>query len=132
MSNADWWSKQLGSNPAPVQSQRPVNNPMPPTQQPMTVYQAPQQQAPTPSKAQSVSQNLPCPECGGGNYMSPQPKTIAPRCYDCGYPVTQAGSRYGALTGAKVEGSAKGAIGNDVRSNFNPMPQGYNPDGSKQ
>ena len=130
MSNADWWSKQLGSKPAPVQPTRQINNPMPPSQQPMTPYVPPQQQAPTQSKAQSASQNQPCPECGGGNYMSPS-QTIALRCYDCGYPVQQSGSRYGALTGAKVEGAAKGAIGNTTGS-FNPMPQGYNPDGTKQ
>jgi hypothetical protein len=45
----------------------------------------------------------------------------APRCYDCGYPISQSGSRYGSLTGAKVEGSAKSAIGNDVQSNWNPQ-----------
>lgn len=131
MSNSDWWAKQLGNN-TPQVAPRVNNNPMPVSQQPMTVYQAPQQQTPPMSKAQSALQNLPCPECGGGNYMSPQPKTIALRCYDCGYPVTQAGSRYGALTGATIEGAAKGAIGNDVRNNFNPMPQGYNSDGSKR
>jgi hypothetical protein len=96
----------------------------------MTQYVAPQQQAPAASKAQSASQSQPCPECGGGNYMSPS-QTIAPRCYDCGYPVSQSGSRYGALTGAKVEGAAKGALGNTT-GGFNPMPAGYNPDGTKQ
>jgi hypothetical protein len=48
-------------------------------------------------------------------------QNAAPRCYDCGYPINQAGSRYGSLTGAKVEGSAKGAIGNDTQSNWNPQ-----------
>lgn len=129
MSSADWWAKQLGTQPQAPQP-RQVNNPMPPSQQPMTQYVAPQQQAPAASKAQSASQSQPCPECGGGNYMSPS-QTIAPRCYDCGYPVSQSGSRYGALTGAKVEGAAKGALGNTT-GGFNPMPAGYNPDGTKQ
>ena len=62
--------------------------------------------------------------------MSPQPN-IAARCIDCGYPVLQSGSRCGALTGAKVEGSAKGAIGNSTSSGFNPMPDGYNAQGQK-
>ena len=62
--------------------------------------------------------------------MTPQ-QNIAPRCYDCGYPVGQSGSRYGALTGARVEGNAKSALGNDVQSGWNPMPAGYNPDGTK-
>jgi hypothetical protein len=129
MSNADWWSKQLGTN-KPQPAPRVNSNPMPPSQQPMTPYTPPQPTEPTTTTAQSVSQTQRCPECGGNNYMSPS-QTIALRCYDCGYPISQSGSRYGALTGAKVEGAAKGAIGNTT-GGFNPMPQGYNPDGTKQ
>ena len=117
MSNADWWAKQLGTQPqAPVQ--RPVNNPMPPLQQPMAPMPQPAYVPPA-SKAQSASQTALCPECGGNNYMAVQ--NAAPRCYDCGYPISQSGSRYGALTGAKVEGSAKQASGNDIQSNWNPQ-----------
>lgn len=121
MSNADWWAKQLGAQPqapqqVPVAAPRSANNPMPPSQQPMTQFQQPQQPA---SRAQSASQTASCPECGGTNYMSVQ--NAAARCYDCGYPISQSGSRYGSLTGAKVEGSAKSAIGNDVQSNWNPQ-----------
>jgi hypothetical protein len=121
VSNADWWAKQLGAQPqapqqVPVTAPRPANNPMPPSQQPMTQFQQPQQQA---SRAQSALQTASCPECGGTNYMSVQ--KAAPRCYDCGYPISQSGSRYGSLTGAKVEGSAKSAIGNDTQSNWNPQ-----------
>lgn len=129
MSNSDWWAKQLGTN-TPQSAPRVDNNPMPPSQQPMTPYRAPQQQPPSVSKAQSAAQTQPCPECGGNNYMSPS-QTVALRCYDCGYPISQSGSRYGALTGAKIEGAAKGAIGNTT-GGFNPMPQGYNSDGTKQ
>ena len=121
MSNADWWAKQLGTQQpqpsVPITAPRQTNNPMPPSQQPMTQFQPPPQQ-PT-SKAQSASQTATCPECGGTNYMSVQ--KAAPRCYDCGYPISQSGSRYGSLTGAKVEGNAKSAIGNDVQSNWNPQ-----------
>lgn len=117
MSSADWWAKQLGNN-TPPPAQRVANNPMPPSQQPMTPYTPPQQQQPA-SKAQSASQVQSCPECGGNNYMSVQ--NAAPRCYDCGYPIQQSGSRYGALTGAKVEGNAKASIGNDTASNWNPQ-----------
>ena len=119
MSNADWWAKQLNTQPAAQPPARPINNPMPSSQQPMTPYQAPQQPAPPLSKAQSASQTQLCPECGGNNYMSVQ--NAAPRCYDCGYPISQSGSRYGSLTGAKVEGSAKAARGNDIASNWNPQ-----------
>lgn len=123
MSNADWWAKQLGAQPqapqqVPVTAPRPANNPMPPSQQPMTQFQPVQPQQPA-SRAQSALQTASCPECGGTNYMSVQ--KAAPRCYDCGYPISQSGSRYGSLTGAKVEGSAKSAIGNDVQSNWNPQ-----------
>ena len=118
MTNADWWAKQLGAQPQqPVQ--RPTNNPMPPSQLPMTPYTPPQPQQPA-SKAKSAAQTQSCPECGSNNYMSPS-ATVALRCYDCGYPINQSGSRYGSLTGAKVEGNAKGAIGNDVTSNWNPQ-----------
>jgi hypothetical protein len=120
MSNADWWAKQLGAQP---QQQAPIaplrNNPMPPSQQPMTQFQPVQPQQPPASKARSASQTATCPECNGTNYMTVN--NAAPRCYDCGYPISQSGSRYGSLTGAKVEGSAKGAIGNDVQSNWNPQ-----------
>lgn len=113
MSNADWWAKQLGAPAA-----RPVDIPMPPTQQPMTPYAPPQPQQPA-SKAQSAKQTATCPECGGTNYMSVNNAT--PRCYDCGYPISQSGSRYGSLTGAKVEGSVKSSLGNDGQSNWNPQ-----------
>lgn len=123
MSNADWWAKQLGAQPqqqAPIAPIAPLrNNPMPPSQQPMTQFQPVQPQQPPASKARSASQTATCPECNGTNYMTVN--NAAPRCYDCGYPITQSGSRYGSLTGAKVEGSTKGAIGNDIQSNWNPQ-----------
>ena len=116
MSNADWWAKQLGAQPAPAA--RPADMPMPPTQQPMTPYVPPQPQVQQ-SRAQSASQTQSCPDCGGNNYMAVQ--NAAPRCYDCGYPIQQSGSRYGSLTGANVEGPAKQSIGNDGASNWNPQ-----------
>ena len=128
MTNSDWWAKQLGAQPAPVQQPR-QDIPMPASQQPMTRY-APTPMQPDVTKAQSANQSIPCPECGGGNYMSPR-QDIAPRCVDCGYPIMQSGSRYGALTGAKVEGNAKGAIGNSTSSGFRLMPEGYNDQGQK-
>ena len=48
-------------------------------------------------------------------------QNAAPRCYDCGYPLQQSGSRYGALTGANVEGPTKQSTGNDVTNNWNPQ-----------
>jgi hypothetical protein len=118
MSNADWWSKKLG-NSQPVQQGRPDPTPaMPPSQQPMTPMPAFQQ--PQVSKAPSAAQTATCPDCGSRNYMAPSPQ-IAPRCYDCGYPIQQSGSRFGGLAGAHVEGAAKQATGNDSTNNWNPQ-----------
>lgn len=121
MSNADWWANKLAqNNPQPVQQSRPVNMPaMPPSQQPLPPMPSfqPQTQG---SKAQSASQTASCPECGSGNYMAPTPQ-IALRCYDCGYPISQSGSRYGSLTGASVEGTTTQAKGNDPTNNWNPQ-----------
>jgi hypothetical protein len=121
MNNADWWSKKL--NPQPNQIGRPDPTPMmPPSQQPMApmpTFQPNQQQVPT-IQIPSASQTSTCPDCGSGNYMSPS-REVALRCYDCGYPIQQSGSRYGSLTGAHVEGAAKQAVGNDITNNWNPI-----------
>lgn len=116
MSNADWWAKQLNIKPAPA----PADIPMPPSQQPMAKFPTPQPQPQqTATRAQSAAQTQTCPDCGSSNYMSVA--GAAPRCYDCGYPIQQAGSKYGSLTGAHVEGPTKAAQGNDVQSNWNPQ-----------
>lgn len=124
MSNADWWAQRLAQQPQQPQAPvgRPANNlPMPPSQQPMAAmpsFQA-QTQASSTERAQSAKQTATCPECGSGNYMAVA--NAAPRCYDCGYPISQSGSRYGTLTGAHVEGAAKASIGNNPTSNWNPQ-----------
>jgi len=118
MNNADWWAKKLGNNPQ-VQQGRPDPTPaMPPSQVPLAPM--PGFQPPTTTKAQYANSTASCPDCGSGNYMSPS-DTIAKRCYDCGYPVQQSGSRYGSLTGAHVDGAAKAALGNDATNNWNPQ-----------
>lgn len=122
MSNADWWASKLAGNApqAPVQQGRPTNMPaMPPSQQPMQSMPS-FQASPNPAeRAQSAKQTSSCPECGSVNYMAVS--NAAPRCYDCGYPISQSGSRYGSLTGAKVEGSVQASRGNDTTSNWNPQ-----------
>jgi hypothetical protein len=119
MNNASWWANKLSTNP-PVQQGRPANTvPMPPSQQPMAPMPTFQQQGP-PRQATSAMQNNYCPDCGSNNYMSPSPQ-IAFRCYDCGYPVQQSGSRFGGLAGAHVEGTAKASLGNDTSNNWNPQ-----------
>ena len=116
--SADWWAKKLqGQVPQPRQDSSP---PMPPSQQPMTPYVAQQPMSnPNVSKAQSASQTQVCPNCSSRNYMSVGGAKL--RCYDCGYPIEQSGSRHGSLTGATVEGNVKSARGNDVTNNFNPQ-----------
>lgn len=122
MSNADWWASKLAKqNPQQApQVGRPANMPpMPPSQVPMTPMPTFQQPSPT-SKAQSANIYDSCPDCGSGNFFSATPQT-AKRCYDCGYPVQQSGSRFGGLAGANVEGAAKQAAGNDATNNWNPQ-----------
>ena len=81
--------------------------------------QMPAFQRPATERAASARQTATCPDCGSGNYFSIQ--NAAPRCYDCGYPLEQSGSKYGSLTGAKVEGNTKSARGNDTANNWNPQ-----------
>jgi hypothetical protein len=81
---------------------------------PMPTFQQPQA-----TRAQSATSTATCPDCGSGNYFAIQ--NAAPRCYDCGYPIQQSGSRYGNLAGAHVEGAAKQATGNDATNNWNPQ-----------
>jgi len=119
MSTADWWAAKLAAtNPAPVEASRTTNMPsMPPSQQAMPLMPSFQ---PQPSeRAQSANQTANCPDCGSTNYMAVQ--NAAPRCFDCGYPLEQSGSRYGSLTGAKIEGNARASAGNDIVSNWNPQ-----------
>jgi hypothetical protein len=120
MNNADWWAKKLQQQQPQVAQRRPdPTPPMPPSQSPMDPmpsFQVPPNPA---ERAQSSKQTSTCPECGSVNYMAVA--NAAPRCYDCGYPISQSGSRYGSLTGAHVEGAAKGARGNDPASNWNPQ-----------
>lgn len=119
MNNANWWANKLAGNAPQVPQGRPADVlPMPPSQQPMAPMPTFQPQVQTP-KAQSASQVASCPNCGSGNYMAVQ--NAAARCFDCGYPTEQSGSRHGTLTGARVEGQVRQANGNDVQSNWNPQ-----------
>ena len=71
------------------------------------------------AQAQSAKQIQTCPDCGSTNYMSVA--NAAPRCYDCGYPLSQSGSKFGSLTGAKIEGNVRQSLGNDTQNNYNPQ-----------
>jgi ribosomal protein S27AE len=55
-----------------------------------------------------------CPECGSGNFFAqrrtengmPLRIEAAARCFDCGYPLIQAGSSHGGATAARADGTA--------------------------
>lgn len=132
MSDSGWWAKKLGGGqPAPQQhSTPPVPAAVPPGQRPMA--QVPQQYAPQGQVVQqpeqegvqpgSLSEGLQtktysatpqqakallrtggqCPDCGSGNYFTGTANGGGAHCYDCGYPIVQAGSGSGALGGSGI------------------------------
>ena len=123
---SNWWADKLGT-PAPQQPQQPQYQqpqyqqpPQPQYQGPGQVpYMPPQQQAPEPpTKAKNVQQTSRCPECGSGNYFLFEGAGSA-RCYDCGYPLVQAGSGLGSLLGARVVGEGT-AIQPHSQNNWQP------------
>lgn len=118
MNNADWWARKLQEQQPTPPPARTQSVPQAPSQVPMTPYQAPVPQQPA-SRAQSASQNTSCPDCGSENYFGFNGSK--PRCYECGYPMEQSGSKYGSLTGAQVVGDTRGARGNDATNNYNPQ-----------
>jgi hypothetical protein len=119
MNNASWWANKLQQQSNNPPTRRDAPNLTPPSQVPLAQMPSFQTNPNAAERAQSAKQTATCPECSSGNYMTVS--NAAPRCYDCGYPISQSGSRYGSLTGAHVEGSAKGARGNDPASNWNPQ-----------
>jgi ribosomal protein L37E len=118
MSNSDWWAKKLQAQQPPAPAARTQSEPQAASQQPMTPYQAPDQPK-TGRPVPSASKTETCPDCGSGNYHGFGGSK--PRCYECGYPMEQSGSKYGSLTGAQVVGDTKSSIGNDPTNNYNPQ-----------
>lgn len=119
MSSADWWAQKLNGTSNVGQQFRPdPTPPMPPSQTPMTPMPTIQQVQPPVGRAQSAAS---CPECGSQNFFGSSDRSITSRCFDCGYPVSQSGSRYGNLSTARVEGTAQASLGNDTSSNWNPQ-----------
>lgn len=104
MASNDWWSKKLGAPSTPRQATPPTgpasNVPYTfPKQQPnvQVGYDPNADQLVT--KAVSAKRTDVCPNCSSGNYFAPQ-GTQRMRCYDCGYPVVQAGSGAGMPSGS--------------------------------
>lgn len=121
MSSNNWWNKKLGAN-GPVPNVPPVSTPpstvyRPPVQQPNVQVNYDPQQDQLVSKAVSSRQDDRCPNCMSGNYFAPQ-GTQRMRCYDCGYPVIQAGSGAGMPSGSS--GPTVAAKQPAKGSGFNP------------
>lgn len=120
MPNNNWWADKLGQ---PVQRQStpqtsPNPNapyvPRPQTPNTQVAYDPDKDQLVT--KAQSARNAERCPGCSSGNYFAPL-GTQRKRCYDCGYPLVQAGSGVGT-TGS--DGPAIPAKQPSQGSGFNP------------
>ncbi len=115
MSNS-WWANKLGTQ-QPAPAQRPAQPYVP--QQP---YVPPQNMYPSQIGTPPVQPQMPvtqrCPNCASGNYGGSTPET-RPRCYDCGYPITQSGT---GMPGVRVpsNGATEAAKQLNTGNNFNP------------
>ena len=114
MSNS-WWANKLGSTPAPQapQQSRPPVAPQQPYVPAPNVFPS-QIGNPVPQQPQAAR----CPNCGSGNYGGSTPET-RPRCYDCGYPITQSGT---GMPGVRIpsNGTTVAAQQISTANNFNP------------
>lgn len=115
--SSNWWASKLGT-PAPAVA------PTPPYSPPQPVPFNPVPQQPMPGEAhqrlpQSATLASRCPGCNSGNYGKSSPEHQA-RCYDCGYPVVQAGSGMTGV-GNSVTGPTMPARQSTTANNFNPQ-----------
>jgi hypothetical protein len=109
--SSNWWAQKLNSGP----------NSTPPTTPPRPVVQMPEQPVQQQEERRmppSAVQDTRCPGCGGSNYGGTA--ETRPRCYDCGYPITQSGSGVRGVsqpTGGPVQPAKQVSTAN----NFNPQ-----------
>lgn len=123
MSNNDWWSRKMGAPAAPRQATPPTgpSQPVPyapPAQQPNVQVNYDPNSDQLMTKAQSAKKSDVCPNCYSGNYFAPM-GTQRMRCYDCGYPITQAGSGAG-MPGGSASGPSTPAKQVGQGGGFNP------------
>jgi hypothetical protein len=117
--SSNWWANKLGTTPAPQPQQvQPAYQPQVPLQQTQPQFQQPQQQYPP---SQQIQVSARCPGCGSGNYGGASPES-RPRCYDCGYPISQSGSGVG--TGIIGNG---GQASGPTQASKQVQPGGFNP-----
>jgi hypothetical protein len=110
--SSDWWSKKMGVPATQPTYTQPVQYPVQqPTQQPM---QQPMQQSYAPQ--QPIQPASPtCPGCRSANYamvgnqITQNGSVSTYRCYDCGYPLVQAGSGRGGANSAPSQGPSQKA-----------------------
>lgn len=118
MSN-DWWSKKLSQPSVPSVPPTSPAQPVPyvynPSQNTRVEYDPARDQ--TVTKAQSSRQSERCPGCNSGNYMAPTGTNLK-RCYECGYPLVQAGT--GSGMPSEGSGPVTPAKQPAVGSGFNP------------
>ena len=117
MSNADWFARKLGQQPQ--QPQQPMAPTVPPNLPPAFAVQTPpatyrpQQNAAYPPSVQVTPASPTCPACHSGNYsvaakqITQNGQVESWRCYDCGYPLVQAGSTHGGANSAPSAGPAQ-------------------------
>lgn len=109
--SSNWWSQKLTGQPA--QPQAPAPQPIYAAPQPATYV--PPAQPQYPPAQQATPQASQCPACRSGNYgavgsqITQNGSVSTYRCYDCGYPLVQAGSGRGGATSAPSSGPAQKA-----------------------
>jgi hypothetical protein len=121
MSSADWYAKRLGNQtpresvPPSMPAPREVYTPPARAANVQVSYDQTRDQLVT--KAQSSRQQERCPGCYSVNYMAP-PGSTRQRCYDCGYPLVQAGT--GAGMPSESSGPVQAARQPSKGTGFNP------------
>lgn len=128
MPASDWWARKLGNAPpaapSPQQHLLPSRAPIQPLPEQYVeqggdgVLDVLARAAMETGGSKRVKEDSgSCPECGSGNYFArkynengmPMRIEAAPHCYDCGYPIIQAGSAHGGATSARAEGKTQAA-----------------------
>ena len=118
---SDFWSKRLGTSPAPS-----VSYPTPPMQSPQFRLPASQPHAGAsvaPRQASSARQTATCPECGSSNYGKVGSNTGVDvmRCYECGYPVKNSASGLGSVGANGAGHTYKAEQVSSHNDGFNPQ-----------